>query len=62
MAVAIGGALGAVCRFWLSTAVYLWFGRDFPYGTLAVNVFGSFLIGILSFLMVTRFQVDDVWR
>ena len=41
-------------RYWLSSAVYLWLGRDFPYGTLSVNVLGSFVIGIGFFLLTER--------
>ncbi len=42
--VAIGGAIGSVLRYGCSR---LWNGSSFPYGTLAVNIIGSFLIGIL---------------
>ena len=35
-------------RFFVSSGVYQWLGRDFPYGTLAVNVIGSFLLGLLT--------------
>lgn len=52
--VALGGAVGAVLRFFVSTAVYQWLGRGFPYGTLAVNVFGSFLIGLLTEALVLQ--------
>ncbi|APV43915.1 CrcB protein [Dehalogenimonas formicexedens] len=45
--IAGAGALGSVCRFALSGAVYSAFGQSFPYGTLAVNVIGSFLLGLL---------------
>jgi CrcB protein len=48
IAVALGGACGAVIRFLMSSGLYQWLGRDFPYGTLAVNVVGSFLIGLLT--------------
>lgn len=53
-AIALGGAAGAVARFSLSNGVYAWLGRDFPYGTLAVNVIGSLLMGLLYVLMVER--------
>ena len=43
--VGAGGFLGAISRFLLSTAVQKITGTAFPYGTLAVNVLGSFLIG-----------------
>lgn len=46
--VALGGAVGAVFRFLISTGVYQWLGRGFPYGTLTVNVIGSFLIGLMT--------------
>jgi CrcB protein len=48
IAVALGGACGAVVRFLMSSGLYHWLGRGFPYGTLAVNVVGSFLIGLLT--------------
>ncbi len=46
-AVAFGGALGAVGRYVMVSQVALWTGHGFPYGTLAVNVVGSFAMGLL---------------
>jgi CrcB protein len=46
--VAIGGAIGSVGRFWLSGLIDGRIGSSFPYGTLAINVSGSFLIGIFA--------------
>jgi len=46
LAVALGSALGGVGRFWLSGAVAERFGQTFPWGTLFVNVSGSFVIGL----------------
>lgn len=54
VAVAVGGAFGAVMRFFVSTGVYQWLGRGFPYGTLAVNVIGSFLIGLLTEALILQ--------
>ena len=45
--VAGGGALGAYCRFQISAWFAAWFGKGFPYGTLFVNVLGSFIMGLL---------------
>lgn len=45
--IALGGAIGAVSRFGLSLAVLRYAGGGFPWGTLAVNVLGSFLAGVL---------------
>jgi CrcB protein len=49
-----GGALGAVGRYWMSTLVYQLAGRGFPWGTLAVNLLGSLLMGIFYVLLVER--------
>jgi CrcB protein len=47
LAIAIGGALGAVGRHYVSVAMTLIMGHGFPWGTLVVNVAGSFLMGVL---------------
>jgi CrcB protein len=44
--IALGGALGTTARYWLSGAVARAIGETFPWGTLLVNVSGSFVIGI----------------
>lgn len=44
----IGGALGTGARFWASGVIATRCGETFPYGTLFVNVTGSFVIGILA--------------
>ena len=49
-------------RFWLSSAVYAALGRGFPYGTLAVNVIGSLLMGLLYVLMLERLSLGAEWR
>lgn len=54
LAIAGGGALGAVLRFWVSTAVYAMAGRGFPYGTLAVNILGSLIMGFLYIWLLER--------
>jgi CrcB protein len=63
IAVALGGACGAVLRFLMSTGLYQWLGRGFPYGTLAVNVVGSFLIGLLTeALILQRIAISLEYR
>ncbi len=52
--VACGGAFGAVLRYFFSNAVYASLGRTFPYGTLSVNVIGSFFIGIFFVLLAEK--------
>ena len=45
--VALGGAIGASARYLTSVATMRFIGPGFPWGTLAVNVIGSFLMGVL---------------
>ncbi len=48
--IALGGALGSVGRYWFSGVIGRHFGETFPWGTLLVNVSGSFAIGVLAAL------------
>jgi fluoride exporter len=48
--VAIGGALGTTARYWLSGVVARMVGETFPWGTLVINVTGSFVIGFFAAL------------
>ena len=45
--VAVGGSLGAIVRYSAGLAAGRWLGKDFPWGTLAVNVVGCFLMGLV---------------
>ncbi|MDM8564061.1 fluoride efflux transporter CrcB [Candidatus Halobeggiatoa sp. HSG11] len=59
-AIAVGGAVGALLRFWVSSGIYAVLGRDFPYGTLAVNVLGSFLMGFLYVFFLERLVSSEL--
>lgn len=48
LAVAGAGAAGGLCRFWISSLLARRFGERFPWGTLAVNVSGAALIGMVG--------------
>ena len=50
--VAIGGALGSVARYACSSFFVRWLGAGFPYGTLFVNVVGSYAIGVLATIAI----------
>ena len=60
--IALGGAFGAVLRYGASLGVYAVLGRGFPWGTLFVNVVGSLLMGLLSILMLERYNIGPEWR
>lgn len=62
LAIAAGGAIGALLRFWLSSGIYALLGRGFPYGTLAVNVLGSLVMGYLYIVLIERVAVAAEWR
>jgi len=61
-AIAMGGALGATARFAMSHQVYQWFGREFAWGTLSVNVLGSFVMGMAAVLLVDKLALSTEWR
>jgi len=62
LAIAAGGSIGAVMRFLVSTGIYSWLGRGFPYGTLVVNILGSLLMGLLYELFLQRLSVSPEVR
>ncbi len=60
--IAAGGATGAVLRYWASTGIHTLLGRGFPYGTLAVNVIGSFIMGLAFVFLIERLSAGMEWR
>jgi len=62
MAIAAGGAVGALLRWFVAGSVQRLAGGAFPWGTFAVNAIGSFLIGFLFVFMVERSSAGELWR
>jgi CrcB protein len=60
--VALGGAVGSVCRYLVGVWTLRWFGPSFPWGTLAVNVIGCFAIGLLTEMIARRFDASAELR
>jgi len=60
--VALGGVVGCVARYWLSGVVQRLGDHGFPSGTLAVNIVGSLIIGIVMTLSLERGLVDERLR
>lgn len=64
--IAIGGAAGAVSRYllsgWVNQAMNYASGSGFPFGTLAVNVLGSFAIGAIMQLGQSSSAIPEHWR
>lgn len=60
--IALGAALGANARYWVTLWAANRFGTDYPYGTLLVNVTGSFLLGLLLTLATGRLNLAPETR
>lgn len=54
LAIAAGGAVGALLRYWVSLGAHGLLGTGLPYGTLTVNTLGSGLMGFASVLLLDR--------
>lgn len=62
LAIAAGGAVGAVLRYWVSSATHSVTGHGFPYGTLLVNVAGSLAMGFLYIWLMDRVLAGGTLR
>jgi CrcB protein len=62
MAVAIGGAIGSVARYLVGIGSGKLFGLNFPWGTLIINIAGSFLIGAFVESFALRWDLPQVAR
>jgi CrcB protein len=57
-----GGAIGTGLRYVTAGLAARWLGADFPFGTLIVNVVGSFLIGLIQQVGLTTLLIPDTMR
>ncbi len=62
LAIAAGGAVGAIARYYVTGQILRLVGTGFPLGTLLVNVLGSFVMGGLVELMILRWNVGAEFR
>jgi CrcB protein len=60
--IALGGAIGTIARYLTSLVALRWFGPEFPYGTLIVNLTGAFVIGLVQELGAEAAVVSDNTR
>ena len=60
--VGLGGFAGAIARFWLGEYIGNRMGTRFPYGTFAINISGSFLIGLVVTVLAERTHWNMSWR
>ncbi len=62
LAISLGAIVGANARYWMSRSAVRMLGPVFPYGTLAINVLGSFILGFFMIWTMERVMVDPRWR
>lgn len=62
LAVAVGGALGALARYGLSGWLTSIMGRGLPWGTFGVNMLGCCLIGILYIWLIQELKLSPIWQ
>ncbi len=62
LAISLGAILGANLRYWMSRSAARLLGPVFPYGTLTINVIGSFVLGFFLTWTSERAMVDPRWR
>jgi fluoride exporter len=60
--IGIGGALGAIARFWVDGFIGQRLGTRFPYGTFVINCSGSLLIGFILAILTERTHLSANWR
>jgi fluoride exporter len=62
LAISLGAIVGANLRYWMSRYAVRVLGPIFPYGTLGINVLGSFVLGFFLAWTTERVMVDPRWR
>lgn len=62
LAISLGAVIGANLRYWMSRSAVRLLGPVFPYGTLSINVLGSFVLGFFLVWTTERVMVDPRWR
>lgn len=62
LSIAAGGAIGSAARYTLASLIGAWTGPAFPWGTLAVNILGSFVMGVLVEAMALKFSAPETLR
>lgn len=60
--ISTGAILGANLRYWIATWAGKHLGTTFPFGTLIINLTGSFILGFFMTLAVDRLLLDPRWR
>ena len=60
--IGVGATVGASCRHYIDVLSIQYLGKAFPYGTLISNVVGSFIAGILVFMILEKLLLSETYR
>ena len=60
--IAVGGALGSIARYWVSSSIVGRMGIKFPYGTLIVNLTSCVIIGFSMTYLGRRAEISPAWQ
>lgn len=59
LVIGAGAAIGGMSRYWLSQFVHKYFATAFPYGTLTINILGSFALGFFMYYLSARKMISS---
>jgi len=62
LVIAVGGSIGAILRYLTGVYSARLFGTWLPYGTLIVNIVGSFILSFFMILFLEKLSLDPLWR
>jgi CrcB protein len=62
LVVGAGGFFGAMARFLVNTGVTSRYGNSFPWATFVINISGSFILGLMATLIVSKVLTNPNWR
>lgn len=62
VAIAVGGAMGALSRYGLGLWISNKWNQGFPLHTFIINITGAFLLGFINVLFVERYALSPIWR
>lgn len=62
IAVAVGGALGALSRYGLGLWISNKWNHGFPLHTFIINITGAFLLGFINIILLERYAFNPIWR
>ena len=60
--IGVGATVGASCRYYIGVLSIQYLGKTFPYGTLISNIVGSFIAGILVFVILEKLLLSETYR